>query len=347
MDLLLNLKDYETAARSKLPLGVYDYYARGAADDITLRENETAWTQIRLSPRVLVDVSACDLTTTILGQKVALPIMTAPCALNCMAHPEGELAVARATKAMGVIQVVSTGASRTIEEVAAASDGLRWFQVYCLRDRRITRALVERAEAAGYRALCLTVDAPFDGVREHNFRNDFRPPPPGVEQANLLPYMGAAERGSSWHDPSITWEIIAWLRSLSRLPIVLKGIMAPADARLAVEHGIEGIIVSNHGGRQLDTVLPTGAALREIVDAAAGRTEVYVDGGIRRGSDILKALALGARAVLIGRPYLWALTVEGEAGVLRVLQILRDELGTNMALAGSARVADIGRALIA
>jgi 4-hydroxymandelate oxidase len=346
----LTLADYDARAQEILPRGIYDYFARGAADDITLRENETAWNQLRLRPRVLVDVAAPDLTTTILGQAVTMPVLTAPCALNAMAHPDGELAVARATAGAGVIQVLSVGSSYTLEEVAAAAAGPRWFQLYCVRDPAVTRDLVERAEAAGYGALCLTVDSPTDGIREHNARNRFKAPPPGHRPlANLASYdfdFSEKFRNQSWHDPSLTWATLAWLRGITRLPIVVKGVLDAEDGRLAAEHGAAGIIVSNHGGRQLDTCLATCPALRPIVEAVAGKAEVYVDGGIRRGSDVLKALALGARAVLIGRSYLWGLAVDGEAGVARVLEILRHELRMNLALSGTARVGQAGLGLI-
>jgi len=345
----LNLAEYEARAQAILPRGIYDYFARGAADDVTLRENASAWNELRLRPRVLVDTAAPDLATTILGQPVTMPVMTAPCAMNAMAHPEGELAVARTTAAAGMIQVLSMGSSYTLEEVAAAAAGPRWFQLYCVRDRAVTRDLVQRAEQAGYGALCLTVDSPMDGIREHNLRNRFQAPPPGHRPlANLIPYgfdFSEKFRNQSWHDPSLTWDTLHWLRGLTRLPIVLKGILDPEDARLAAEHGAAGIIVSNHGGRQLDTSIATCPALRPVVEAVAGRAEVYVDGGIRRGSDVVKALALGARAVLIGRSFLWGLAVDGEAGVARVLEILRQELRLNLTLIGCARATELERGL--
>jgi 4-hydroxymandelate oxidase len=355
----LNLAEYEQAARERLPRMVYDYYAGGSGDEVSLRDNELAWSRVRLRPRVLVDVGACDLATTVLGRPVAMPVLTAPCGANVLAHPDGELAVARATAAAGIVQVLSTMAGHSLEEVAAASDaagGARWFQLYCYRDREVTRELVARAEAAGYLALCVTVDVPVLGYRERDARNRFRLPP-GVRLANIKHQFEELESGSALlqyvndqFDPCLTWESVEWLRSITRLPVVLKGVLAAEDARLAVEHGAAGIIVSNHGGRQLDGAVATCDALPEIADAVAGAAEtmeVYVDGGIRRGVDVLKALALGARAVLIGRPYLWALAVDGEAGVLRVLHMLRDDLRRSMALAGCPRISDAGRALIA
>jgi len=353
MSELLNLRDYEQLARERLPQMVYDYYAGGAGDEITVHENEQAWARVRLRPRVLVDVSACDLSATVLGQPISMPLMTAPCALNALAHPEGELAVARASAAAGIVQVLSTLSAYRMEDVAAASDGKRWFQLYCYRDRGITRDLVARAEAAGFLALCVTVDVPVPGPRERDARNRFQVPP-HIRAANLAHLIPDSADGSALlkyvsdqFDPSLTWETLDWLRSITRLPIVVKGILTGEDARLAAQHGAAGIGVSNHGGRQLDSVAATCDALPEVVDAVGGEVEVFVDGGIRRGTDVLKAIALGARAALIGRPYLWGLAVDGEAGVRRVLHLLRDELRLSMALAGCPKISAISATLIA
>lgn len=349
----LNLHEYEQLARERLPQMVYDYYAGGAGDEITVRENEQAWAGVRLRPRVLVDVSACDLTTMVVGQLVSMPLIAAPCALNTLAHPEGELAVARAAAAAGIVQVLSTLSSYRLEDVATASKGKPWFQLYCYRDRAITQELVERAETAGFVALCVTLDVPVPGSRERDVRNRFKVPP-NVRVANLAHLVSDTADSSALlkyvsdqFDPSLTWETLDWLGGLTRLPIVVKGVLTAEDARLAVKHGVTGLVVSNHGGRQLDSVVATCHALPEVVDAVAGEVEVFVDGGIRRGTDLLKALALGARAVLIGRPYLWGLAVDGEAGVGRVLNLLRDELRSSMALAGYPGISDISRALVA
>jgi 4-hydroxymandelate oxidase len=349
----INLHEYQQFARTRLPAMVYDYYAGGAADEITVRENETAWARLRLRPRMLVDVGNCDLATTILGQPVDMPIITAPCALNALAHPDGELAVARATASAGIIQTLSTVSAYSIEDVAAASHGARWFQLYVYRDRVITRELVQRAEAAGYQALCLTVDVPVPGPRERDARNQFRVPP-HIRVANLAHLVADAQDGSALlnyvglqFDPSLTWKDIDWLHSITKLPIVIKGILTAEDTILARTHGAAGICVSNHGGRQLDTAISTCDALPEVVAAAEGTMEIVVDGGIRRGTDILKALALGARAVLIGRPYLWGLAADGEAGVRRVLDLLASDLKLAMALAGMPTVAAITPALLA
>lgn len=354
----LNIDEYAQHAARSLPKMVYDYYEGGAEDEISVLENRRAWQQIALRPRVLVDVRERDLTTTVLGSRIAFPILTAPCGFNALAHPDGELAVARAVTAAGTIQVVSTAATYSLEEVAtAAPTGLRWFQLYCYRDRGITRSLVERAAAAGYRALCLTVDAPFVGRRERDIRNCFGLPP-GLRWKNLeahgLDKMEAVGDGSAlkkyieniW-DAGLTWEAVEWLRDISPLPLVLKGVLTAEDARLAVAHGAQGIVVSNHGGRQLDGAVSTASVLSEIVEAVAGHVEVYVDGGIRRGTDVMKALALGARAVLIGRPYLWGLAADGESGVARVLELLRAELELGMGLSGMPNLASIVRGSVA
>ena len=353
MTLLLNSRDFEAEARVRMTQSAYDYYAGGAGDEITVRENELAWNRLRLVPRMLVDVSVCDLRTTVLGVPVSMPIMTAPCALNRLAHPDGECAVARAVAAEGTVQVLSTLSSESLEAVAQAAPAPRWFQLYVYRDREITRALVQRAAAAGYTAICLTVDVQRPGLRERDYRNNFSVPA-DVRAANFNEAIVDARSGSALlqyindqFDPALGWEALEWLRSITTLPVVVKGILSPDDARLAVQHGAAGIAVSNHGGRQLDTVITSCDALAPVVDAVNGSAEVYVDGGIRRGTDVLKALALGARAVLVGRPYLWGLAVDGERGVRRVLALLREDLALSMALAGTPRIADVGRRLIA
>jgi 4-hydroxymandelate oxidase len=353
----INLHDYEELARERLPQMVFDYYVGGAEEEVTVRDNRLGWRRLRFRPRVLVDVATRDLSTTVLGQRVSLPVLTAPCAFNALAHQHGELAVARACESAGIIQIVSTAGTYSLEEVAAAAPrGARWFQLYCYRDRDVTRWLVERAVAAHYRALCLTVDAPLVGCRERDRRNCFGLPA-GMTWKNLegvgLEQMAAGDTGSAleryiadiW-DTSLTWEAVDWLRGLSPLPLVIKGILTAEDARRAVDHGAAAIVVSNHGGRQLDGTMATSDALGEVVEAVAGRAEILVDGGIRRGSDILKALALGAKAVLIGRPYLWGLAVAGQAGVEHLIGILREELDLAMALAGRPTIDSIDRTLV-
>ncbi len=349
----INLAEFEERARERVEPAAWGYIAGGADDEVTLRENVAAYRRLRLLPRVLVDVSKVDPATTVLGQRVAFPVLLAPTAFQGLAHPDGELATARAASAAGTIAVVSTMSGYRLEEVAAAAPGAKWFQLYCYRERDVTRRFVERAEAAGYRAICLTVDLPRVGNRERDLRNQFRLPPTvrprnfqefvDVETANNEIFFQYIQR---LVDPSLTWKAVAWLRSITRLPVLLKGILTAADAQRAVEHGVAGIVLSNHGGRQLDGVPATIDVLSEVVDAVAGRTEVLADGGVRRGSDVLKALALGAKAVLVGRPYLYGLAVDGEAGVRRVLEILKAELELAMALTGCPTVSDLTRELV-
>jgi 4-hydroxymandelate oxidase len=350
----VSIDEYEERAREILPRMAFDYFAGGAGEEWTLRENRAAFGRWVLRPRVLVDVTERDTTTTVLGTPVAFPILVAPTALQRMAEREGEVATSRAAAEVGTVMVLSTIASGSVEEVAeVAPDAPRWFQLYVHRDRGLTKDLVDRAAAAGYRALVLTVDTPVLGVRDRDSRNRFQTPP-GVGLSNVgarfLPDVEEGESGlaayvRSQQDPSVTWADVEWLRSLSDLPIVLKGIVTAEDASLAANVEVDGIVVSNHGGRQLDGTIATMDALPEAVDAS-GACEVYVDGGVRRGSDVLKALALGARAVLVGRPVLWGLAVGGEAGVRRVLRLLAQDLDVAMAIAGCRTIDEITPALV-
>jgi isopentenyl diphosphate isomerase/L-lactate dehydrogenase-like FMN-dependent dehydrogenase len=330
--------DYERLAEERLDPGAFGYYAGGAGDELALSGNVEAWRRLRLRPRVLVDVSEVTAATTVLGTPVSMPLLVAPTAIQRLAHPDGEEGMARAAAAAATVMCLSTLATATPADVAAAApDGARWFQLYVFRDRGVTRSFVEQAVEHGYGAIVLTVDAPRLGRRERDFRTGFRVPEEivvpsmaalgGWEGATPLELLGAI-------DPALTWGTLDELRALSRLPLVLKGIQTAEDADLACEHGVDAIVVSNHGGRQLDAVAPTAELLPEIVEAVGGRIEVYVDGGIRRGSDVVKALALGARAVLAGRAPLWGLACEGESGALRVLELLRDEVELTLALCG-------------
>ena len=349
---LVNLFDYEARAHELLPRMAYDYYASGANDEVTLRENRAAFDRISLHYHVLRDVSQRDLATTVLGEPIPMPVLVAPMAFQALAHPEGELATARATASAGTVMVVSTLANYSVEEIAAVTTGPLWFQLYAYKDRGATRDLVQRVEAAGYRALVLTVDAPILGRREADVRNRFGLPA-GLTAKNLIPAgmeslpPAAADSGLSAYfasllDQSLSWNDLEWLRSITSLPVLLKGIVRADDAARAVECGVEGLVVSNHGGRQLDTAPATIAVLSDVVEAVAGRAEVLIDGGIRRGTDVLKAVALGASAVMVGRPILWGLSVDGERGVARVLELLRAELDTALALCGCASLADLG-----
>jgi 4-hydroxymandelate oxidase len=323
----LDLAALEAAARERLDRGVYDYIAGGADDERSVTAAQAAWSRLRLRPRVLRDVSEVSMATTVLGGRLPVPLLVAPMAYHRMAHPDGEAASAAGAAAAGAGYILSTQATMTVEEVAeAVPSGLRWFQVYVVRDRGWTADLVARAAAAGYRALVLTVDVPVLGNRLRDLRNDFRLPT-GLRPAN------APQAGQ--FDPGLTPEVIGWLAERSGLPVLVKGVLRGDDALACLEAGAAGVVVSNHGGRQLDTVVATADALAEVAAAVGDRGEVYADGGIRRGTDVVKALALGARAVLVGRPVLWGLAVGGAAGVERVLSGLAGELRLAMALCGA------------
>jgi isopentenyl diphosphate isomerase/L-lactate dehydrogenase-like FMN-dependent dehydrogenase len=344
--------DLEAIAKRRLSRAVYDYYAGGAEDELTLTANREAFHKVFIRPRALVDVGRIDIATTVLGDPISMPVMVAPTAYQRMAHRDGELATARAAGEAGTIMVASTIATYSLEAIAKAATGPLWFQLYVQPDRSISRDLAHRAEKAGYRALCLTVDTPQLGRRERDVHNRFALPP-GTRMMNfegnrsVMPRTTAggsafAAYASSLLDPTLTWDAIAWLRSETKLPIVVKGIISGEDAALAVQAGVAAIVVSNHGGRQLDACEPTLAALPNVVEAAAGRVEVYLDGGVRRGTDVIKALALGARAVLVGRPVLWGLAAGGQAGVNRALEMLRAELVLAMTLAGCPSLRSLG-----
>ena len=344
-----NLAEYEAAAREALTPAAYDYYAGGAEDELTLRWNRASFEQFMLRPRVLVDVSRIDTSVTVLGARIAAPVLLAPTAFQRLAHPDGERATARAARSTGTILVASTLSTCSIEEIAADA-GVLWLQLYVFRDRAITRALVERAEAVGCRAICLTLTVPVQGNRERDARNGFALPV-GVEMANFLGLRQAGfpdAAGSRLNafigqefDPSLSWNSVAWLRSITKLPVVLKGILTPEDGALAVEHGADAVIVSNHGGRQLDGGEPTLLALPRVASAVAGRIPVLMDGGVRRGTDVVKAICLGATAVLIARPYLWGLAVGGQGGVEDVIGILRAEIERTMALLGRPTLGEL------
>jgi 4-hydroxymandelate oxidase len=352
----LTVDEYEAMARERMERSAYDYYAGGSGDEQTLAGNRSAFDAIRLRPRVLVDVSRIDLRTTVIGQPIDFPVMLAPTAFNRLAHPDGELAAARAARTCGTIMIGSTLSTCALEEVAGACGGGLWFQVYVYKDRGMTQELVARAEASGYRALVLTVDTPLLGRRYRDVRNNFVLPP-GISMRNFEAAMTNADRWGAHSsfsayvhdlfDGTLTWDAVAWLRSQTQLPLLIKGVLAADDARIAIENGVDGIIVSNHGGRQLDGAIPSIQALPDVVEAVAGRVDVLMDGGVRRGTDVLKSLALGARAVCIGRPYLWALAAAGEEGVRDVLGMLRDELQLAMALSGKPTINSVDRTLIA
>jgi 4-hydroxymandelate oxidase len=350
----VNLAEFEAIARERMHPGAFDYVAGGAWDEISLAENEAAWRRYRFRPRVLVDVGTVEPRTSMLGAPVAFPVAVAPMAAHGLAHPLGEVATARAVAAAGVPFVLSTVSSRSIEEVAEGSPaGRRWFQLYVQARPDQTRNLVERAAAAGYEAIVVTVDLPVLGYRERDRRNGFDLAVPlgnfATDQAGPThrPDATGFEVLSTWERRTLAWDDLPTIRSWSSLPLVLKGILTAEDARLAAEHGADAIVVSNHGARQLDRTVAAVDALAEIVAAVAGRCEVLVDGGVRRGLDIAIALALGARGVLVGRPVVWALAAGGQAGVERALAILREEFEIAMALLGAPTVNDITSAHLA
>jgi len=352
---LLNVADYARAARCRLPKDVCDYYEGGALDEITLRENAAAWQRLKLWYRVLARVGPRELTTTVLGQPVSMPILVAPTAFHKLACQEGEIAMAKAAKAAGTLFILSSLSNTAMESVFAHAASPRWFQLYIYKDREITLELVQRAEAAGAEAIVLTVDAPGLGTRERDTRNRFRLPD-GLTVENLAPLgkgnfpkvkgSGLAAYVRANFKQDLGFDDLDWLSRSTRLPVVVKGVIRGDDARRAVDHGAKAVVVSNHGGRQLDTAPATCEALPQVVDALAGGCEIYVDGGIRRGSDVLKAIALGARAVLVGRAILWGLCVAGEQGAVQVLEILRRELDEAMLLSGCTKLSDIDRSLL-
>jgi len=354
----LNLLEYEPLARARLNAMVYEYYAGGANDEVSLRDNRASFERWQLWPRVLRAVADRDSRADVLGQTWAAPIAIAPMALQRMAHPEGELAVARACAALGLPYIVSTMATCTLEDIAqAAPEGLRWFQLYAFKDRAINRDLIRRAEEAGYKALVLTVDTPLLGRREGALRTDFHIPD-GLREANLRPYeQGQVEElreqgmaGQFWRtflrEDNLSWDDVTWLQANTRLPLILKGILRPDEAVRAAEQGVAAVMVSNHGGRQLDGVPAPLDALPRIAEAVRSRVPLLLDGGIRRGTDVLKALALGAQAVAIGRPILWGLAVDGQQGGEEVLRLLLAEFDLAMALTGCRNLAEISRDLV-
>jgi isopentenyl diphosphate isomerase/L-lactate dehydrogenase-like FMN-dependent dehydrogenase len=347
----LNVREYEALAEERLEAGVFGYYAGGAGDEWTLRANEAAFRRWVLRPRVLVDVSSVTTATTVLGTDVSMPILVAPTAFHRLAHPDGELATARAAAAAGTIMCLSTLATTGAAEVAeSVPGGPRWYQLYWHPDRGLTKAIVEEAAAAGFKAIVLTVDLPVLGNRERDLRTGFTLPD-GIVPAFARTAAYAASQGSEvlgWRvDPTLTWRDLEWLRGLSDLPLLIKGILTAEDALLAAEHGCAGVVVSNHGGRQLDGVPAALDALPEVVDAVADRLEILVDGGVRRGTDVVMARALGAKAVLVGRAVLWGLTHDGQAGVERVLELLRAETELALALVGCTSPEDVTPAHVA
>jgi 4-hydroxymandelate oxidase len=346
------LADFEPLAKAKMSAMGWEFVTAGAGDELTVQWNKEAYRRIRLKPRVLVDVSKLDTHVTLFGQEHAFPILLAPTAAQKLTHAEGELATARGAGAAGATLVVGSFSTTSLEDVAAVAKGPLWFQLYAQTDHGFTRDLVQRVEAGGYRALCLTVDSPVAGARNRETRADVKLPPlPNLKGLKGVGSEGGFRTGSldifsSVLDAALSWKDVEWLLSFAKIPLLVKGVLNPEDADRAVKAGVAGIMVSNHGGRNLDTVPATIDALPQVADKVAGRVPVFVDGGIRRGTDVLKALALGANAVLIGRPYLYGLGAAGEAGVTKVINILQREFQMAMVLTGRTTIGSIDRSVI-
>jgi len=346
---LLSLTDFEPLAQARMSPMAHGYVSGGAADELTVRANLEDWKRIRLKPRILIDVSRIDLAIELLGQKLAMPVLLAPAAFQRLCHAEGELATVAGANLAGAPMVLSSYSTEAVENITAIAKNPVWFQLYAQSKRELTQRIVERALAAGCKAICLTVDTPVLGARNREGRSQFNIPP-GFKLPNLDLDISQLSTARGVSDellaPTLTWKDVEWLRSICRIPLLLKGVMNPDDAVRAIDAGVAGLMVSNHGGRNLDTLPSTAEALPRIAAKVQGRIPLIVDGGIRRGTDILKALALGAQAVMIGRPYLYALAVGGAEGVARAIEILRTELEMAMALTGRRSIAEIDRSVL-
>ena len=347
----INLYDYEARAKEVLPHNMWDFIDAGAMDEVTTRRNRAAFEDLMLRPRFMRDISHRDISTTVLGEQISLPVMICPAGSHMSAHPEGEVATAKGAGMSDTLMMLSTASNFSMEEVAEAATGPLWYQLDH-HGYEYTEMLVHRAEEAGFKAICLMADVPVPSTKERDLRNRYvRPFPLGNFRGISTPVTEASgvDEGSVWENspvPPLTWKELGWLRSLTSLPLVLKGIRTAEDAHLAVEHGVEGIQVSTHGGRQLDMTMGAIEMLPEIVEAVKGRAEVYVDSGVRRGSDVIKALALGARAVAIGRPLFWGLAVDGAEGVHGVLELLREEIDRCMAYCGQSDIKELEPGLV-
>ena len=346
---ILSLHELETLALATMSPMTYGYVTGAAADELTLRANVEDWRKLRLKPTILVDVSELDLSVEIIGQKLTMPIMLAPTAFHRLCHKEAELATVAGANLAQAATVMSSFGNEPIEKLAAMATQPLWFQLYMV-NRQIVEEMVVRAQSAGCKAFCVTVDTPVLGARHREVRTAFKLPDDcTLPNLNLGALTHRPTRGAIYSDllnPRLTWKDIEWLCSFSKVPVLLKGVLNPEDAVRAADHGVAGIIVSNHGGRNLDTLPSTAEALPRIAEKLQGRIPLLVDGGIRRGTDVLKALALGASAVLVGRPYLYALSIAGAAGVARVMEILRTELQMAMALTGKTRINDIDKSVL-
>jgi len=350
----VTVSDFIALAQAKLPKSTFEYITTGSEDQVTLQDNVAAFRRLRVLPPLCHGVETSDLSTTVLKQPISLPVLLAPVAALSMFHPQGTLAAARAAETAETIFVPSTSAGNSVEEIRAATQGPLWFQLYVPQDRRIARRLVERAEQAGYQAIVVTVD--LGERKDADLRNNFQLPKEMLlknlrdightQLTDKMSYQDLITFNLQAWSLSLSWEFFDWLRSVTKLPLIVKGVLSKKDALQAVELGLDGIIVSNHGGRRLDGVPASIDVLPEIVDAVNGRTVILLDSGVRRGGDVLRAVALGADAVLIGRPYAWGLAADGQTGVKRVLDILRDELLNAMITTGCRNISDIDRSLI-
>lgn len=350
----VNVADFQRLAESRMQHATYNYITTGSADEITLRDNVEAFRRMKVFPPLLKGVSKADLSTTVLNRRIDMPILLAPVAAQRMFHPEGALATARAAAAAKTVFAVSSSVGHSVEEVARAATGPKWFQIYVPKDRAVARQLVERVDQAGYEAIIVTVD--LGEWKDADRRDRFALPKEmlvkhlrDVGYTQVTNEMSNEEvqafNAQAW-EISLSWDFFDWLRSITKTPLLIKGVLRKDDAEKAVSLGIDGIVVSNHGGRRLDGMPASIEMLPDIVEAVKGRAEVYMDGGIRRGTDVLKALALGARGVLVGRPYAWALGADGEAGVRKVLALLREEFENAMVSTGCSKIADINRSLL-
>ena len=350
-DAPFSVNDYEARAKLALPHDHWEFIEAGAMDESTTRRNRSAFEAIKLRPRFLRDVDNRKLSTTVLGTEISFPVMVSPAGGHKLAHPDGELATARGAGMSNTLMMLSTSSHYPLEEVAEAGTGPKWFQLYH-RGYELTEMLVHRAEEAGFRAIVLTVDTPVPSPKERDVHNHYQNPFP---QGNFLAEreaaaaMSGADEAPDWRPapvPSLTWKELEWLQGLTSLPLVLKGIRTAEDAHVAVESGVKGILVSTHGGRQIDQTMGAIEMLPEIVEASKGQAEVYLDSGVRRGGDVLKALALGARAVAVGRPLFWGLAVAGAEGVHGMLEVLRRELDHDMGACGQLSVEDLESNLV-
>ena len=353
--MVVTLDDFEALAKAQLPEMAFAYLVGGAGDEVTLRGNREGFDRIRLRPRMLVDVSHIDTSTTLFGQVLKIPVLLAPVAYQKIVHPQGEMEAVKGANLAGIPFVASTSATTAVEDIAREATIAPWFQLYASSDRSFTKDLVARARESGCRVLCFTVDAPVRGQRDRDTRVGFHLPK-GIERPNFRGLNPAAVAGnpraegrsiySPNLDPKLDWDFLDWLRSVAEMPVLLKGILTAEDAVMGLKAGVDGFVVSNHGGRVMDTVMTSIEALPEIVEAVEGRVPVLLDGGVRRGTDVIKAIALGASAVLIGRPYLYALALEGAEGVRRCVDILHREIEMAMAACGRPTIASIDRSLV-